>query len=105
MCEQCVRPSQVNELVASAATAGVVSRGLIHERSSTGVSTGSGSTTRIRLLGHHGHCVRLRTRMRLVAIDTYQPDRADGDQGNEAGEFHGVPTPGYAADSAACARA
>ena len=31
--------------------------------------------------------------VRLVTVDADQPDRADGDQCNEAGEFHGVPTP------------
>lgn len=37
----------------------------------------------------------------LVAIDADQPDRADGDQGNEARQFYGVPTPGTSPDSAA----
>lgn len=47
-------------------------------------------------------CFGLRD-MVLVVVDANQPDRADGDQCNQAREFHGVPTPGIPSESASMA--
>jgi len=53
-----------------------------------------------RLRRSDGRCLDLRD-VRLIAIDADQPDRADRDQGHEARQFHGVPTPDTSPDSAA----
>ena len=48
ICEQCVLPSQrdADDAGAALATLGALSRGLIHERSSTGAAAGASSTMR-----------------------------------------------------------